>query len=185
MKNKEEEENMIYYTSDLHFGHRAVISMCNRPFASVEEMNETLIENWNKVIHADDDIYVLGDLIYRAEESPEVFLERLKGRKHLVFGNHDESWVKKVDLSKYFVEWGSMLVANTGKGNATLCHYPQLDGKGRYLIHGHLHNRTTEWYWGFYKNFERALNAGVDVNNFRPVNVTELIENNKKFKEAH
>ncbi len=174
---------MIYYTSDLHLGHKAVITMCNRPFSCVEEMNETLIKNWNEVVHANDDIYILGDLIYRAEEPPEEFLERLKGRKHLVFGNHDKSWIKKVDLAKYFVEWGDLLVANTGSGKATLCHYPQLDGAGKYLIHGHLHNRENEWYWSFYKNYDRALNAGVDVNGFRPVTITQLIENNKAFKE--
>ena len=173
---------MKYFISDLHFGHKAVISMCNRPFADVEEMNEGLIVNWNEVVRAEDDVYILGDLFYRMEESPERILERLNGKKHLVFGNHDKSWKDKVDLSKYFVEWGDYLVMNTGNGKATLCHFPMLHGSG-YLIHGHLHNRRTEWYWHFYKDFDRAFNAGVDINGYRPVTLSELIENNKKFKE--
>ena len=175
---------MIYFTSDLHFGHEAVIRMCNRPFGSVEEMNETLIENWNKVVRGNDDVYILGDLFYRLEQPPEEILKRLKGRKHLVFGNHDKSWKDKVCLSDYFVEWGDYLVVNTGNGKATLCHYPQLHGEGIHLIHGHLHNRRSEWYWAFYKDFDRALNAGVDVNAFRPVSISQLIENNRRFKEA-
>ena len=175
---------MIYFTSDLHFGHESVIEKCNRPFSSVEEMNEAMIKNWNKVVMPDDDVYVLGDMIFRAEQPPELFLKRLRGKKHLIFGNHDLSWIKEVDLSKYFVEWGDYLVANTGQGKATLCHFPQLHGNGKYLIHGHLHNRTSDWYWEFYKDFDRALNAGVDINDFRPVTITQLIENNKKFKES-
>jgi calcineurin-like phosphoesterase family protein len=177
-----EEEDMIYFTSDLHFGHEAVIAMGKRPFSNVEEMNEKLIENWNKVVHDNDDIYILGDLFYRTEQPIEGILQRLSGRKHLVFGNHDKWWKNKVDLGKYFVEWGGYMLANTGNGNATLCHFPQLHGEGKYLIHGHLHNRRTEWYWEFYKGFDRALNAGVDVNDYRPVNLTQLIENNRRFK---
>ena len=174
---------MIYFTSDLHFGHEAVIEKCNRPFSSVEEMNETLIKNWNKVVMPDDDVYILGDMIFRAEQPPQDFLKRLRGKKHLIFGNHDVSWIKEVNLSDYFVEWGDYLLVNSGAWKATLCHFPQLHGNGKYLIHGHLHNRRTDWYWPFYKDFDRALNAGVEINDFRPVTITQLIENNKKFKE--
>ena len=38
---------MIWFTSDLHLNHRAVVGMCERPFESVEEMNEVLIRNFN------------------------------------------------------------------------------------------------------------------------------------------
>ena len=183
-KQEKEEENMVYFTSDLHLGHAAVIGLSHRPFSDVEEMNETLIKNWNKTVMPDDDVYILGDLIFRAEQPPEYFLKRLRGKKHLIFGNHDEFWIDKVNLADYFVDWGNYAVVNTGNGKATVCHFPMLHGDGKYLIHGHLHNRTTEWYWEFYKTFDRALNAGVDINDFRPVTIAQLIENNKRFKEG-
>ena len=52
---------MIYFTSDLHFWHKNAIIYTNRPFETVEEMNEKLIEYWNKTVHANDEVYILGD----------------------------------------------------------------------------------------------------------------------------
>ncbi|OUN81344.1 hypothetical protein B5G06_10770 [Flavonifractor sp. An52] len=54
---------MIFFTSDLHLGHENCIRLCNRPFSSIEEMDETLIENWNRKITGKDTVYILGDLI--------------------------------------------------------------------------------------------------------------------------
>ena len=51
---------MIYFTSDLHFYHENVIKHANRPFSNVEEMNQTLINNWNKKVGISDEIYILG-----------------------------------------------------------------------------------------------------------------------------
>nr|MBR6778402.1 metallophosphoesterase [Clostridia bacterium] len=123
---------MKYFTSDLHFGHENVLRLCNRPFSCVEEMDEHLIQEWNKLVHRNDEVYILGDFSFRAEKPPEYYLDRLKGEKHLIIGNHDKSWMKKVDLDKYFksVQW--MTLVNTGKGNATLCHFPVLDGEGKF-----------------------------------------------------
>ena len=53
---------MIYFTSDLHFWHKNAIIYTNRPFETVEEMNEKLIEYWNKTVHANDEVYILGDV---------------------------------------------------------------------------------------------------------------------------
>ena len=64
---------MIYFTSDLHLGHANIIRHCNRPFSSVEEMDETLIRNWAKRVKANDTVYVLGDLMFRNQKSPEEY----------------------------------------------------------------------------------------------------------------
>ena len=177
---------MNFFISDLHFGHAKIISLCSRPFLSIEEMDEYLIQEWNKVVHRDDQVYIVGDAMFRAVKPPEYYFERLKGKKHLIIGNHDKSWMKKVDLSKYFnsVEW--MTVVNTGKGNATLCHFPTLDYEGKYMIHGHIHAKADKLeYWDFLKSHEAMLNAGVDINGYKPVLIDEMIENNKQFKKKN
>ena len=173
---------MIYYTSDLHLGHENVLKLCNRPFETIEEMDEVIIKNWNSVVHKTDTVYILGDLIFRAKRPPEEYLERLRGKKHLILGNHDESWIKKVELSRYFESVSNFAIINTGYGKATLCHFPLLDAESRYIIHGHTHARKDLAYWDYLKNSERTLNAGVDLNGYKPVLFQELVENNLKFK---
>ena len=101
---------MIYFTSDLHLGHRGIIAMRNRPFADVEEMNRTLIANFNAVVHKDDTVYILGDLAHHMQvEDVNKIIEKLNGRKILIKGNHD----KKKDYEGFFDEIydGSLLIA--------------------------------------------------------------------------
>ena len=40
----------VFFTSDTHFKHANIIKFCERPFGSIEEMNEALIANWNRVV---------------------------------------------------------------------------------------------------------------------------------------
>lgn len=65
---------MIYFTSDLHLGHKNVIRLCNRPFTDIEEMDHVLISNWNKRVHPHDTVVILGDLMFRNEKPPEEYL---------------------------------------------------------------------------------------------------------------
>ena len=53
---------MVYFIADPHFGHVNAIRLCNRPFETIEEMNETLIQNWNERIHNNDTVYIVGDM---------------------------------------------------------------------------------------------------------------------------
>lgn len=166
---------MIYFTSDQHFGHRNIIRLCNRPFASVEEMNEQLIENWNTKIHKLDNVYILGDLIFKSENKAEYYLDRLKGKKHLILGNHDKFWKSKVDLSHYFVSVNDMLKFSDGRHTLVACHYPMMSWPGggkSFMIFGHIHNNTNMSFWPLIKNNERLLNAGVEINGYAPVSVT-------------
>lgn len=80
-----------FFTGDTHFSHKNVIKYCNRPFESAAEMNETIIENWNKVVTKSDIVYHLGDVAFEKDvEKRDKLLSRLNGEKHLIWGNHDK-----------------------------------------------------------------------------------------------
>ena len=53
----------VFFTSDTHFDHEAIIWLCNRPFTCVEEMNDKLIENWNATVGPGDTVFHLGDFL--------------------------------------------------------------------------------------------------------------------------
>ena len=80
---------MNYFTSDLHLGHRNIIRLCNRPFATIEEMDETLIRNWNAKVTNGDTVYILGDLLFRNEKPAEEYLMSWPHmtRCYMVFGH--------------------------------------------------------------------------------------------------
>jgi calcineurin-like phosphoesterase family protein len=175
---------MIFYTADLHFGHANIIKHCDRPFADASEMDEVLIANWNMQVTNGDTVYIAGDLMFRIAGAPSAYLDRLKGKKHLIIGNHDSSWMKKAELSRYFESVAYMTVINNGKCRVTLCHYPMMTFDSSYLIYGHIHNNTNNNYWPLLKTMENALNAGVEVNGYQPVSFEELIANNIVFREG-
>ena len=79
----------VYLTADTHFGHTNIIKYCGRPFNTVEEMNEALISNWNKVIKVDDIVIFLGDLGFKS--NIDIWLTKLNGDKLLIWGNHDKT----------------------------------------------------------------------------------------------
>lgn len=103
-------------------------------------------------------------------------------------GNHDDSWMKKVDLTHYFLSVDHFLEVSDGERGMTLCHYPMLTwkhAKKSYMIHGHIHANTEYDFWPLLCLRNNVLNAGVDVNGYRPVTFDEMLENNQKFKAAH
>lgn len=173
---------MIYYTSDLHLGHTNIIKMCHRPFANVDEMNAALITNWNVRVTNSDTVYICGDLMFRSATDPELFLRQLRGKKHLVVGNHDGSWMKKIELPHYFESVENLKVFSNGKYKITLCHYPMMSFEGKYLIHGHIHNNKNDTYWRLLRTMDNALNASVEINGYTPVTFDELVANNTLFK---
>lgn len=176
---------MYYYIADPHFGHENILKMCGRPFESAEEMNEAMIAAWNEQVKGNDTVFILGDMFYRCE-NPEAILMRLKGKKRLIIGNHDASWMRKVDLDRYFVSVDPYLEITDGVRAITLCHYPLLTWKHKlrtFMIHGHIHNDTTSDFFPLIAVRERLLNAGADINAFRPVTFEQLQENNQRFKQ--
>lgn len=176
---------MNYFTSDLHLGHRNIIRLCNRPFATIEEMDETLIRNWNAKVTNGDPVYILGDLLFRNEKPAEEYLKQLKGKKHLIIGNHDRDWVKKCNLKDFFESVNNLHFISDGKRQMTLCHYPMMSWPHMtrcYMVFGHIHGNTDADYWPLIRENDLMLNAGADVNGFAPVTFEEMQENNYRHK---
>lgn len=178
---------MIYYIADCHFGHSNIIRHCGRPFSSVDEMDAALLRNWQARVQPQDTIYILGDLMFFCPD-PLRYLEQLPGRKHLITGNHDATWMNRsaVQPERYFQSIGPMAEIHDGPHRLTLCHYPMMTwnhiGQGSFLVYGHIHNSTSGPYWPLLRQMEQALNAGVDVNHFAPATLEELVENNRLFR---
>ena len=178
---------MVFFTSDQHFGHFNIIRLCSRPFGTVEEMDEALLSKWNGKVKADDTVYILGDLFFRAAKV-EPILKTLNGRKHLIVGNHDHTWMKRVAASDYFASVQTLKEVEIDGRVLTLCHYPMLSypqARRGYMVYGHIHNNVRDDYWPLIARRSRMLNAGADVNNFEPVTFDELVENNRAFIASH
>jgi calcineurin-like phosphoesterase family protein len=180
---------MTFFASDLHFGHKNIVDLCNRPFLDAEEMDVALIENWNRKVKKNDVVYLTGDIVWD-KKKVAYYVEQLSGKKILVAGNHDATWIKREECKKYFEMIVPYLEVHLNGHPITMCHYPMLEWRSSreeskhklgYLIHGHIHNRIADEYQQLFLQFN-ALNAGVDINAFEPVTFDELVENNLRFK---
>ncbi len=180
---------MIYYVADLHFGHPDNITLIRRPFDDVEDMNESLIDNWNEKVKNDDTVYVIGDMFSRCEpETAEDILKKLKGHKHLVIGDHDSSWMAKIDADKYFESVNDILEVNDANRVCVLCHYPLLTWKREnktYMVYGHIHDDTDADFWPLIARRDNMLNAAVEINQYAPATFDELVANNRHFNQVH
>lgn len=95
----------LWFTSDLHLGHKNVIKFCDRPFADVKEMSEKIIENWNNIVNDDDIVFILGDVFwFNDSQTIKKILNRLKGIIYIIPGNHDDfSSYHRVDDPRFIL----------------------------------------------------------------------------------
>ena len=176
---------MNFYIADTHFGHKNILKLCNRPFESIEQMNHCIIQNWNNKVKNSDNVYIVGDMFFKCENIEDI-LKNLKGKKHLILGNHD-GWAK-YECLKGFFESVDLMCEVQDKGRAiVLCHYPLVtfkhqSRKNAFMVHGHIHNKQDGDFWPILKSRENILNAGVDINGFAPVTLDEMICNNNIYK---
>jgi len=179
---------MIFFTADTHFCHGNIIQYCTRPFNDVDDMDKEMIGRWNSVVNKDDEIYILGDFLYKgnAKEANEI-LSKLKGRKYLIKGNH-EKYLNKEDFNMEAFEWvKDYHVLNIEGVKIILFHYPMLSWDGSYNdsihLYGHVHNsgiRHPDYGEKLKLLGPRAINVGVDVNNFYPVSLQEILKRVKR-----
>ena len=136
---------MIYYIADMHFGHQNVLRFDARPFESVEDMDETIIRNWNARVTDEDTVYVLGDAFWKNEAGSMAIFSRLKGHKHLIRGNHDRVHGKLGKLWESIEHYAEITDGNT---QVVMCHYPIPFYKGQFyggvMLYGHVHN-SQDW----------------------------------------
>lgn len=167
---------MIFYTADTHFGDERIMRICHRPFATVAEMDEELIAKWNNKIADNDNIYLLGDVAIDDETACRI-LPLLRGKKHLLLGNHDA--ILSTSL-KLFESVAQIKTIKDGIRSVCLCHYPLLSYEnsiyGAFHIFGHIHNNQNDIASKIVNEIPNIYNAGVDMCNFAPMTLDELME---------
>jgi len=170
----------IFFTSDHHFYHKKVLEYSKRPFKFIDHMNEIMIEKWNEVVNFDSTVYYLGDLSLGDKRKTKNVLERLNGKIHLIWGNHDRSAMQ----NKWRFESITGLLnisiddddIKKGYQQIILCHtsFQVWMGihKGSWNLYGHSHGSLPER-----KGF-KSCDIGVDCWDYYPVSYKQL---KKKF----
>ena len=180
---------MIWFTADTHFGRADIIRYCHRPFASVEEMDETLLRNINDRVKPGDTLYHLGDFAFR-NGRPAIYRDQIKCRRLiLIMGNHDPhiaAGYPKAAFAALFSEVHLLLgvkVPVAGKPQLImLCHYAMRIWDrahyGAWHLFGHSHGTLPD------DPNARSWDVGVDANGFKPVSLDEVaaIMARKRFR---
>ncbi|HET6521877.1 MAG TPA: hypothetical protein VFG47_18960 [Geminicoccaceae bacterium] len=167
-----------FFTGDTHFGHGGALGRFRRPFGSVAEMDAAMVARWNEVVGPEDEVWHLGDLAVRVKPAAMgALLDGLHGRKHLLVGNNDgEATVALPGWAsvRHYVELdvaGRWLV---------LCHYPFRTWNGMYRgalnLHGHSHGQL--------RPLTRQIDVGVDVWDFRPVTLEQLLARRRRRRRT-
>ena len=176
----------VWFSSDLHLGHKNIIEYSARPWSSVEEMNDGLIERWNSRIKPGDTVYLLGDFtLTKRTELIDEWLSRLNGEIRLVRGNHDD-WVSRFDRLKHGgkIKWIRDYAERTfevdgKKWKLILSHFPMLfwdhSHHGSIMLHGHCHGNAQHHNVGV-----RRYDVGVDCNDWYPVQLEEIVDKMKQ-----
>lgn len=158
-----------FLISDTHFSHANILTFLNpdgtrlRPFNSVEEMDELMIENWNKVVKPQDKVYHLGDVCFKFAHL-QATMPRLNGTKVLIKGNHDE--LKPSQYLQYFKDIRAYSILD----KFILSHIPihrESLSRWKANIHGHLHQNVVKCIDGLPD--KRYINVSVEQINFTPI----------------
>ena len=170
----------VWFTSDLHFWHKNICKYCNRPFETMEEMNQALINNWNSVVKEDDTVFVLGDMGFCGYDKLEPLMSQLNGNKYLIQGNHDSDKIVfrlyEANIIEGYYKMHEVTIIGDEEcpdQQLTLCHFPMIDWpnkeRGAWMVHGHQHQlpetpSCSVMHW----------DVGVDKNNLKPVSFEQL-----------
>jgi len=143
----------------------------SRPFKTIEEQFNKLVENFNSILIPGDVLYVLGDtsITTKGDIITLEFLKKLKATEfHLISGNHDTNKIKRL---KIWTSVSDIKEVKDGKCGMVLCHYPMAIWNRKHYgsihLHGHSHGR-------YISDRDAMLDVGVDPNNFFPLLVEDI-----------
>jgi calcineurin-like phosphoesterase family protein len=170
--NGDDLEEKVFFTSDHHFDHTNIIKLCNRPFSSINEMNEVLIDNWNKTVPENGLIFILGDVVWSKDPRRWITLmEKLNGQKILIKGNHDDFKVLE-KIEHLFLTIRERLELRLDSARLMLDHYPMKEWSGSYRgvysLYGHIHEKD------FPDAKYQQYNVSVERNKYRPISWNEV-----------
>lgn len=179
----------IYFTSDLHLQHQREFLYKPRGFSSIEEHDAAIVERWNATVGDDDEVYVLGDLMLNNNERGMELLSQLKGKIHVVRGNHDtDTRVELYQSAPNVVEVCEGKFLKYGKYHFYLTHFPCLSAnleaeslkQCTLNLSGHTHSRQK-----FFEDRPYVYNVACDAHDCTPVCIDQIIEDMKeKVKEC-
>ena len=176
----------LFFTSDTHFHHENIIKFCNRPFTDVQEMDNILVERWNKVVPVDATVFHLGDFAWGGYNAWKNVRERLNGRIILVKGNHDDKNMTSMAANELFSLVTYQLKVKIEDRVVYLNHYPFLTYAGVYRrkedmiwqLYGHVHTGPLSSNGKDLSRMQMAYptqyDVGVDNNHFRPISWEEV-----------
>lgn len=161
-------ESVIYFTSDEHYFHENIITFCGRPFRTVNEMNDCMIDNFNSIVTPSDETWHGGDFAW--ERAGDI-LPQLNGRHHLIRGNHDKRHLKGWELT-LFESVQDVKNVKFNHEKIFFSHYAHARWPGSHLgsfhVFGHSH--------GIFPGIGRSMDVGVDALSFKPISFEEVVE---------
>lgn len=175
----------VFFVSDTHFGHRKIMEFCNRPWKTIEEHDEALINRWNETVNENDLVFHLGDFAFATNSRWKELINRLNGKIYLILGNHDQIRYPGDKIMSLFEECATQMVLDIKGRYVYLNHFPFLCYAGSfrgpenvvYQLFGHTHSGP----YSSGKDTDRLLNlfpyqydVGVDNNNYSPVSWEQI-----------
>ncbi|WP_196886502.1 metallophosphoesterase [Aureivirga sp. CE67] len=168
--------NKIFFTSDNHFGHKNILKFSNRPFDSVQEMDEYMIQKWNEKVGENDEVYHLGDVGFYSSGKMRKILERLNGKIYLIKGNHEKSAEACHTRFEWIKDYHELVVKDDeferGEQLVILFHYAMKEWNcshwGSYHLYGHSHGTLQE------DETSLSFDIGVDCHGFAPLSYEEV-----------
>jgi len=164
----------VFFTADLHLNHKAIIDHCHRPFASVEEMDATLIDNINSVVTRGDLLYIVGDFSLGNRAVVEAQRKRINcAQVFLIRGNHDSLSAKQYEECGFIFK-GDLCEVKVEGQKISLCHYAMRrwpsSHHGAWHLYGHSHGHLPDTGQDF------SFDVGVDCFKFAPISFERVKE---------
>ena len=165
----------LFAVADLHLGHKNIMKFCpdSRPFSSIEEMNEAIINRHNSLVSPEDTTYMLGDIAFCSGSEAARMLNRMNGKKILIIGNHDKANLKQPSFRAAFEDIYDYLEVKVNGVKVCMMHYPLAVWNERHYgsicTHGHVHGKSSGV-------SGRIKDVGLDTNNCYPYRLEDVVK---------